>query len=142
MSGNKDDETEKNENLENFDEISALVNENISFLENGEEIDEENDIDENSMIIEEDEENNNTNTINDINNNSEDTSANKKILLPNKWTPIPSDKWISAKAVKFQEDYIKNIPNNVKTPYDYFRLFFDDSYNKQLAQYTNNYAEY
>jgi hypothetical protein len=28
----------------------------------------------------------------------------------------------------------------VKTPYDFFRLFFDDAYNKQLAFYTNQYA--
>ena len=66
----------------------------------------------------------------------------EEITFTDKWTLLPSDKWISAKPIVFKEDYIKNIPQNVKTPYEFFSLFFSESYYKELALYTNKYAEF
>ena len=133
------DESENNINFENTEELNSIENENISFEENEEQND-DNISDDNSMIIEEEIDENKTQD--NYSNNHVNIPKNNEILLPNKWTPLPQDKWISAKPVQFHEDYIKNIPDNVKTPYDFFRLFFDDDYNKQLALYTNNYAAY
>ena len=127
-----ENDLENTEFLEDFTEFNELENENISYAGS-----EEENYDENSMVIEEEIKHEEKNI-----NNNQDKLNSKDILLPNKWTPLPSDKWISAKPIQFKEDFIKNIPENVKTPYDFFRLFFDDSYNKQLASFTNKYAAY
>jgi len=123
-----------------FDDIDDNIEQIDNKIEYENDLDEEKEEedDENKMKIDDNIELN----TNEKKNNKSNTNENDELLLPNKWTLLPSDKWISAKPIPFKEDYVKNIPQNVKTPYQFFCLFFDDNYNKELAEYTNKYATF
>ena len=138
MSSNICDEIENIGNQIKYEE--EYENKKMDF-ENEEREEEDDNDNDNKMKIEEEE--NEKEKLNDKNKKAtNDNNKNLESILPNKWTLLPNDKWISAKYIQFKDDYVKNIPQNVKTPYQFFRLFFDDSYNKELANYTNKYATF
>ena len=73
--------------------------------------------------------------------NKSSTNENDEFILPNKQNLLLLDKWISAIPIpNKEEDHAKNISQNDKPSYQFFCLFFDDSYNKELIDYTNNYS--
>jgi len=129
-----------NEAKEEEGESKILMNK-IEVSEDEEEDDEE----ENKIINSEDNivsTNNNSYTNTNPDSNDIIKEEPEEPIISDKWTLLPTDKWISANPITFKEDYVKNIPQNVKTPYEFFCLFFSESYNKELANYTNKYAAF
>lgn len=61
--------------------------------------------------------------------------TNESILLKNE-----EDKNFDDNEIK--EDYIKNIPNNLSTPFDYFSLIFYEELNETITKNTNKYIDY
>ena len=131
-----------NEGKEEEGERQLLMNK-IEVSEDDDEDDEE----DNKIVNSEDNiVSTNNNSIDNTNTNP-DSNVNIKEepeepVISDKWTLLPTDKWISANPIAFKEDYVKNIPQNVKTPYEFFSLFFSESYNKELASFTNKYAAF
>ena len=72
-----------------------------------------------------------------------DSKEKKKKFKETIWKPLKPDEIISYEEdVDIEEDNIRNIPLNLKTPYDFYSLFIDDSFLDNLVQHTNEYAQY
>ena len=60
-----------------------------------------------------------------------------------KWTLLKKDETIRYEDdIEIEEDTIRNIPPNIKTPYDFFSLFINEQFINYLVEKTNEYAKY
>jgi len=59
------------------------------------------------------------------------------------WKKLENNKSYTPKRdLKEFAPIIKNIPENIKTPYDFFKLFFSDNVIETIVKQTNQYAAY
>ena len=60
-----------------------------------------------------------------------------------KWKLLKPEEIIAYEEnIVYQDDSVRNIPSNLKTPYDFYSLFVDDNFLNKLVKYTNEYAQY
>ena len=60
-----------------------------------------------------------------------------------KWKLLKPEEIITYEEnIIYQDDTVRNIPSNLKTPYDFYSLFIDDNFINKLVQHTNDYAHY
>lgn len=64
-------------------------------------------------------------------------------LKEEKWTLLKEDEVISCdEEIDMESDKIRNISDNLKSPYEFFSLFIDENFINYLVQKTNEYANY
>ena len=60
-----------------------------------------------------------------------------------KWKLLkPEEIIVCEENVVYQDDSVRNIPTDLKTPYDFYSLFIDETFINKLVKYTNEYAHY
>jgi len=70
-------------------------------------------------------------------------NKHKDNLKDIKWKPLKPDEMITYEEdIEHEEDVVRNIPPNLKTPYDFYSLFIDDDFINSLVKHTNEYAQY
>ena len=58
------------------------------------------------------------------------------------WIKFTNQTKIEYNTIKEENEQLKNIPENAKEPYDFFKLIFDDEYFSKIVNNSNEYKSF
>ena len=60
----------------------------------------------------------------------------------NEWMKLPEKEKIVYEEITHVDAKIKNIPNNIHNPYEFFKLIFDDKIVEKIVNNSNDYKNF
>ena len=62
--------------------------------------------------------------------------------MENFWIKFTNQKKIEYNKIKGENEQLKNIPENAREPYNFFKLIFDDEYFSKIVKNSNEYKAF